>query len=109
MAFTKLKKIVNYAFLPFFLCCPLLPKWDGAADANRAIPSGEVRAAPAPEEGMRAATLSFHSFCQGPCRVKFCRDTSGIPAKACNFRSREVSMAKRFLCQWDTHSNLSTV
>lgn len=28
------KKLVNNAFLPFFLCCRLLPKQDGAADAN---------------------------------------------------------------------------
>lgn len=82
------KKLVNYSFLPLFLFC-LLPKWGGAADANLAIPFGE--------EGVRAATLSFHSFCQVPCRVKYHRDTVRMPAKAYNFRSREL-VWQRYSC-----------
>lgn len=41
--------------LYLFFCCPLLLKWDGTTNDNLALPSGKVR----------AATLSFHSFCPG--------------------------------------------
>lgn len=55
---TKLKKSVNYAFLPFSVPLLLLSsaaKVGGTTNDNLALPSGKVR----------AATLSFHSFCPG--------------------------------------------
>ena len=85
----KTKKSVNYLFFPslsLFFCYPLLPKCDGAAD----VPSGEVRAAPAPEEGLRAATLFFHSFCQAPCRVKSPRDMPGSQQKHIVLEAEEL-------------------